>query len=342
MTAAVCALLVMILSGLTALAASPEHRFNTWQNKDQSKDKQSGPPAAEQSAMAKIEAAPDAAAKLVAAGEFLKKYPKSTLRPKIAAYVAQETNKIGDSAQRIAQLENMLTVFKEPSDSAVISPILLDSYFSAGRVDDGFRVATAYLAKNPNDVAVLTQTMIEGVEQAKKNNPKYVQQSQQYGIKAIELIESGKKPDTFDDARWSEYQTRWLPVLYQSLGLVSMITGNKADSRAKLEKALSLNAGDPFSYVLLGSMLNDEYQQLAQQHKALTPGPLRDSVLKQAHVKLDEVIDMFAHAVALSEGDTRYKELHDQILKDLEAYYKYRHGASSDGLPQLIEKYKKK
>jgi hypothetical protein len=121
-----------------------------------------------------------------------------------------------------------------------------------------------------------------------------------------------------------------------------MISGNRPDARAKLEKALTLNAADPFSYVLLGSMLNDEYQQLAQQHKALTPGPLRDSVLKQAHAKLDEVVDMFAHAVALSEGDARYQQLHDQILQDLQAYYKYRHNGSSEGLPQLIEKYKKK
>ena len=92
-------------------------------------------------------------------------------------------------------------MFKEPTDAEVIEPILVDSYFSASRWDDGFRVASAYLAKNPNDLAVLTQVTIEGVEQAKKSNPKFVQQSQQYGSKAIELIEAGKKPETFDDAK---------------------------------------------------------------------------------------------------------------------------------------------
>lgn len=308
----------------------------------QDKSKQAVASEGEQKALAKIEASPDVAAKLVAAGEFIKKYPKSTLRSKVVSYVAQEVGKIADGTQRITQLESLLTVFKEPTDADVINPILVDSYFSANRWDDGFRVASTYLAKNPNDLAVLTQVTIEGVEQAKKSNPKFVPQSQQYGIKAIEIIEAGKKPDAFDDARWSEYQTRWLPTLYQSLGMLSLMTGNKPDARAKLDKAVSLNASEPFSYVLLGTLVNEEYQQLAQQHKTLSPGPLRDTVLKQAHDKLDEVIELYAHAIGLSEGNPAYQQLHDQLLQDLQAYYKYRHSGSTDGLEQLIAKYKKK
>jgi hypothetical protein len=55
---------------------------------------------------------------------------------------------------------------------------------------------------------------------------------------------------------------------------------------------------------------------------------------------LDEVIETFAHAVGLAEGQAPYQQLHDQILQDLQAYYKYRHGGSTDGLQQLIDKYK--
>ena len=69
---------------------------------------------------------------------------------------------------------------------------------------------------------------------------------------------------------------------------------------------------------------------------------MKDSVLKQALAKMDEVVDMFAHAVGLSEGDAASQVLHDQTLQDLQAYYKYRHGGSADGLQQLIDKYKKK
>jgi len=311
------------------------------QAKDQSKDKakQAAPSDAEQKAMAKVEAAVDVPAKIAAAGEFVKKYPKSSLRPKVIGYVVQEINKLSDATQRFAQFESAQTVFKDPADAEVIAPILVEAYFKENRFDDGFRVAADYLPKS-NDLALLTRVAMIGVDQAKQRNPKFVAQSQQYGAKAIELIESGKKPETMDDEKWTEYQTRWLPSLYQSLGMLSMMAGNKDDARTKINKSLSLNNKDPFSYVLLGSILNDEYQQLAQQHKTLAAGPLKDSVLKQAHEKLDAIIDAYAHGVGLSEGNPAYQVLHDQILQDLQSYYKYRHSGSTDGLQQLIDKYK--
>ena len=335
--AASCALISLTCSNIVLLGApaDPSNHFR------QDKNKQGAPSDGEQKSLAKVEAAPDLAAKMAAAGEFVKKFPKSTLRSKVVGYIAQEVIKIQEAAQRITQLESMLTVFKELADAEVINPILIDLYFKESRPDDGFRVASAYLAKSPNDVAVLTQAAIEGVEQAKKKEAKFAQQSLQYGTKAIELIEAGKKPDTFDDARWAEYQSRWLPVLYQSLGLLSMMMGNRAEAKTRIDKAASLNAKDPLTFALIGSMLNDDYQQLAEQHKAAAPGPLKESILKQAHTKLDEVIEAFAHAVGLAEGNAAYQQLHDQLLQDLQAYYKYRHAGSTDGLQQLIDKYKK-
>jgi len=311
------------------------------QGKDQTKSKQESASEGEQKAMAAIAAAPDAAAKLQAATDFIKKYPKSTLRAKVVGFVAQEANKTTDNAQRITQLENLLNVFKEPSDLDVIQPILIDAYAKAERLDDVFRVAASYLAKNANDLAVLTQVSLIGIDQAKRNNAKFAAQSQQYGNKAVELIESGKKPEAFDDAKWSEYQTRWLPVLYQSLAMISFVSGDKAGARAKIDKALALNGADPFSYVLLGTVVDDEYQQLAQKHKMLSAGPMKDTVLQQALAKMDEVVDIFAHAVALSEGNAAYQQLHDRVLQDLQTYYKYRHNDSIQGLQQLIDKYKK-
>ena len=339
--AAVCVFSAMLVQASTSREVAAQYASQTKAPQSNDKSKQSAMSEGEQKAILKIQAAPDVPAKILAAGEFVKKYPKSTSRSNIVTYVAGEVEKLPDETQRITQLENLLTVFKEPGDLDVIDPILVNKYFIANRPDDGFRVVSAYLATNPNDVGVLTQAAIEGGEQAKKNNPKFVQQSQQYGNKAIELIEVGKKPEAFDEPRWNEYRTKWLPVLYQSLGMLSLVSGDKTDARAKLDKALSLNPADAFTYVLIGTLFNDEYQQLAVQHKSLTPGPLKDSVLKQAYEKMDQVIDMYAHAVALSEGKPEYRPLRDRLLQDLESYYKHRHGGATDGLQQLIDKYKK-
>jgi hypothetical protein len=337
-----CALVMIMAAGPSALAA-PAHFSASYaaQDKDKNKDQKPQISEGEQKALAKIETAPDAAGKIQAITEFANKYPKSTQRAKVISYALGEINKIPDSAQKIVMLEKMLTVFKEPTDADIINPFLIDAYVKAEKIDDAFRVASTAISRNPNDVAAMTQMTMVGVEQAKRQNPKYAQQSMQYGAKAIELIEAGKRPDQIDEAAWSEYQTKWLPQLYQSLGMLAMMTSNKEEAKTRLEKAASLNAADPFTYVLLGSLVEEDYRKFAEQHKAQSPGPLKDELLNQAHGKMDQVIDLYAHAVALSEGKPEYQKLHDQILEALETYYKYRHAGSNNGLRQLIDKYKK-
>jgi len=330
----VCALAVLLGISSSVLG------FEAQDKGDKAKDKQPQISEAESKALAKIESAADPNAKVQAASEFIKKYPKSTQRANIIGHVVGEITKSQDAAQKVTLLENLSGVFNQPADSALITPILLDAYINAKRFDDFFRAGSAFIAKNPNDVPVLTQVAIVGVEQAKQKNTKFLEQSKEYGTKAIALIEAGTKPENLDDARWASYQTKWLPQLYQALGIAALMTGNKADAKAKVDKATSLNSSDPFNYFLLGMMLNEEYQQLAEQHKTLEAGPLKDTVLKQAQVKMDQVIELDARVVALSEGRDGYQQLHDQILQELQSYYKYRHG-STDGLQQLIDKYKK-
>jgi hypothetical protein len=339
-TLALCALITVTAAAPSALAA-PAYSSGSYTAQEKNKDQKSQISEGEQKALNKIEAAPDPAAKMQAIAEFANKYPKSTQRAKVISYSLGEINKIPDAAQRIALMEKMLTVFKEPTDADLVNPFLIDAYIKADRIDDAFRVASTAISKNPNDVASMTQMTMVGVEQAKRQNPKYAQQSLQYGTKAIELIEAGKRPEQMDEAAWGEYQTRWLPQLYQSLGMLSMMMNNKEEARTRLEKAASLNANDPFTFLLLGSLVEEDYRKFAEQHKAQSPGPLKDELLNQAHGKMDQVIDLYAHAVALSEGKPEYQKLHDQLLEALQTYYKYRHSGSNNGLQQLIDKYKK-
>jgi tetratricopeptide (TPR) repeat protein len=307
----------------------------------QAKDKPAQVSDGETKAIAKINAAPDAAAKIQAAAEFVKKYPKSTMRARVVAQLAGEINKVQDPAQRISSFESLQAVFKEPSDAEVISPLLIDAYVAANRLDDAFRLGADTMAKNPNDITTMTNLGIIGVNEVKKNNSKYAQQSQSYGAKAIEFIEAGKKPDSFDDARWTEYQSKWLPQLYQGMGLLAIVSGNKPEARAKLAKAASLNPSDPFNYYLMGHMLNDEYKEKAEEFQKQSAGPLKDVKLKEAEGTMDQVIEAWARVVALSEGNPQYQQLHDAVLQDLQSYFKYRHNGSSDGLQLLIDKYKK-
>ena len=57
---------------------------------------------------------------------------------------------------------------------------------------------------------------------------------------------------------------------------------------------------------------------------------------------MDDVIDAYAHAIALTEGNPQYDAMRVGLKADLEGYYKYRHSNSTEGLQALIDKYKKR
>jgi tetratricopeptide (TPR) repeat protein len=331
------AMIITIAS--SALAQNPQYGDR---NRGQEPDKSTGPQLSdgERQAINKIKTAADNNARIQAAAEFIKKYPKSTMRGQVVGYVASEVAKVEDSTQQITLGESFLTAFKEPADISQVNRILVDAYVKAKRPDDAFRVGAAELTHSPNDVPLLTQLALVGSDQVKARNSKFVSQSQQYANKAIELIEGDKKPDGLDAAQWTEYKTKWLGALYQSLGIISFVAGSKDEARIKLEKASSLNGSDPVAYMLLGSIVNEEYEQLARQHQTTAAGPLKDELLGKAHTKMDQVIELFARAVGLSEGRPDYQQLHDQILQSLQDYYKYRHNGSVNGLQQLVDKYK--
>jgi hypothetical protein len=217
--------------------------------------------------------------------------------------------------------------------------VLIDGYLRANRLDDGFRLAATWIEKNPTDVGTITHIALLGTDQVKKGDQKYVDQSQQCGIKAIDLIESNTRGKLTDE-QWNEYKVKWLPNLYQAVGITMMVKQNPAEAKIRFQKAASLNAADPLNWVMLGQLLNTRYQEMAQRFKGMTAGPARDELLKEIQALMDELIDNYAHAVAVASADLQYKQLHDQVLEDLTAYYKWRHNGTA-GLQPLIDKYKR-
>ena len=341
-TLVLCSACVMSCMAVQAFAASNAKAAGLQEQAKDKKDKKDVPkvPEAELKAAKAIEAMTDVPAMIAAVGEFFKKYPKSALRPQLAPLVAERIGLTQDPAQQIAQSESYLKVFDAPGDAELVNPHLVSAYISTNRLDDAFALAANTLDKNPDPLAVMINLTRGGLQEAEKGNEKYVPQSKQYGLKAVELIESGKKPEKVSDARWADYKTQWLPQLYQWLAIISLRGGDKADAKAKITKAVSLNPYDPISYVVLSNMANDEYQRLAQEHKAAS-GADKAALLKKAEAQMDEVIDAYAHAIALTEGNPQYDAMRVGLKADLEGYYKYRHNNSTEGLQALIDKYKK-
>jgi tetratricopeptide (TPR) repeat protein len=295
-------------------------------------------PEAEIKAASAISSAPDLAAKLTQAEAFVKKYPKSTLRPQIVQGLTAEITRVTDAGQRLTLGERFLKTFSNDAESGYMKALVVNEYVNAKRVDEAFTLGAVTLAKQPENLGVLSTLALAGTEEARKQNPKYVTQAWQYGVKAIEMIESNKKPADMDDTYW-KYQQALLPKLYLSMGALGLAGGKPAEAKPRLEKAIQLSPTEPTAYVFLGGLIDDEYRIVAESYKTMTEGPEKQATLKKATELMDKVIDLYARGLGAAAGKPEYKVLYDQVLESITPYYRYRY-KSTTGLQPLIDKYK--
>jgi hypothetical protein len=155
------------------------------------------------------------------------------------------------------------------------------------------------------------------------------------------LIEADKKPARMDPAIWTSHKAL-LPQIYQQSAVLSLVSENVADARTRATKATQLAPTDPTNFALLGMVINNDYLSLANSYKTMPEGADKAATLKKLEGIIDEIIDAYAHAVALSVGKPEHQGMMQQLTVDLTSYYKYRHNNSTDGLQQLIDKYKPK
>jgi len=293
----------------------------------------------EEKAYQLFEAAPDAAGKAKAATDFVKKFPKSSRRPMMARKILDQIQEITDGEQKIALAQQFKSIFNNPAEEEMIMPVLMVGYADAKKPDDAFSNGAAYLGQHPDSVGVLVELMFIATEQAKQKNGKFVAQGEQYGTHATQLIEANKKPASMDDANWKEYRDL-LPRIYQSLAILGMVKGDRPTTQARLAKASELDPKDPLNYLFLANSVSMDYEEAAKKYKSMTNGAEKDAQLKKVLDLLDRVIDADAHFLALSDGNAQLANIRQQEMGYLETNYKFRHDGKTDGMQQLIDKYK--
>ena len=294
----------------------------------------------ERKAAKKISDAKDMTARVAAANEFVKKYPASALRPQIAFELAKAISDLPDVAQRVSYAENFLNTFTNANETAYLYPVLISGYVHSGRAEDAFNAASTLLETTPNEAYVLYLLTLAGAGEAQRGNKKFVPQTLQYSQKAIQLFEANTRPESVGQEEWDKNKGPWLSQLYQAAAVLALTSGRNADAQSSLQKAAALTPNEPQIYYFLAGAKNDEYQTLAQKFKVAPAGAAQDEARKAAEAKLDEVIDLYARVLALTEGKEQFKAMRDQTLQDMTTYYRFRHNNSTAGMQELINKYK--
>jgi hypothetical protein len=294
----------------------------------------------EREAAQKVEKAQGAEAKLQAAAAFVKKYPQSSLRKGIAESLAREVTGTADAQQALSLAQTYQDVFNLPEEKQHVTAALLNGYINTGQTEEAMKIGTDWLAQHPDDIPTMQNLTILASAQAIKGNSAYVAQGRQYGAKAIGLLEADTMPAGFDAARWPDYKKAALVGLYRETGVLAYKAGDKKGALPLLEKAAALNSSDPGVYFLISEMINDEYELRAKEYQVAAVAD-RPAALKRVEEQLDKVIESYARAIAVTDGNAQYKQANDAFRQDLERYYKFRHKNSTDGMQQLIDKYKR-
>lgn len=293
----------------------------------------------EAEAFAAIKLATNPTTKLAAAEDFVTRFPESKWRLEAAETIAGEIVKVKNGSVALALLERARAVFTSDQELEILKPVTLEVYAMANRADDAFALAAEMLSRNPTDIMVLVRMTLTGTEETRKKNRKYTDVSLQYGLKAIEMLETNQKPDGMNDEAWT-LQKGNLSELYQQTAILYLAANNTREAKARLARATMLSPLDPANFALLARVINADYLTRLEAYEVMPQGsPKRDEQQKLDAI-LDEMIDAYARAAGLATGRAEYQSLLQQVIPDLTAYYKQRNKQSIKGLQQLINRYR--
>jgi tetratricopeptide (TPR) repeat protein len=294
---------------------------------------------AERKAIEKINTGANPEAKMKAAGDFMKKHAKSSLRPRVATYVADEIARVTNRQQRASLIQNYMSLFNLPEEGDQVRPQLIEDLLEAGKFDQALGEASQYLSRNPDDVTVHISVAWAGANQIQKQSasPKLVEAANLSSAKAVEMMEADQRPARFTPESWTAYRDSWLYRLYQARGLMLYSANDKTQAKENLEKSAGLEPYDPSTLMMLVNITNEEYQTLAQQYQK----EKKDDLLTKALERMDEVIEWLARAVAATDGKEEMKVINQSSRENLEAYYSFRHEGKTDGLKALIDKFRR-
>lgn len=273
---------------------------------------------------------------------FLDVHPASAARSRLLMNVGTFITREPDAALRVTLAEKFLGLMSTEQERNNASAILADAYLSTNRVDDAFRTVALLPRPDSLDLHLLVRLATAGADETRLRNLKHLSESRRYGGLAIRAIEAGLRPGGMNAATWAAYKGKTLPSFYQSLGLLALHADQSADAVTHLQKAIELAPNAPTNYSILGAAAGAEFSTASQQLTQMPAGSVRDALEQRTTELLTQMVDAYAHALALSVGSPQEQAIRAQAGPELEKHYKVLHQGSREGLQGLIDKYKKK
>jgi tetratricopeptide (TPR) repeat protein len=206
---------------------------------------------------------------------------------------------------------------------------------------DAYGLAKQVLNDDPNNVKVLIPLGYSGVLASTETRVEtFNAEAANYAQKAIQLIESGKSPDS-----WSPFKNKEdvLASLQYALGFYALKSAPES-AIGHFIKAAQIDSDRktaPSTYFYLAAAYqNGPYKKLSDDYSKRygnqPESPESKAALDNVNKVLDKMIDAYARAVALAGSDPQHQAAKTQWLARLTDLYKFRHNGSDAGLTEFI------
>src|SRR5712691_11154472 len=214
---------------------------------------------------------------------------------------------------------------------------------------EAFALGKEILADEPENLRVIIDLGYAGFHLAAPatKNESFNADSLTYARKAIQMIESGKTPESLDSKSppWSPFKGKddTLAYLYHAVGRVTL-KSNPEEALTALIKALQYETDlkkEPWEYYFVAAAYETgPYPKLSADYKARFTGkdesPESKLALANINQIIDRMIDAYARAFALAGSDPKYQANKKEWMEALSTWYKFRNNQSDAGLNEMI------
>ncbi len=252
-----------------------------------------------------------------AAREYLRLYPKDDdqytkyLKDWVASY---------DRDQRKQQLPELI--------------------YNAKNFPLAFSVGKQVLAEDPDNVKAFIDLGYAGYLASTAKNESFNVEAMAYAKKAIQLVESGKTPDT-----WAPFKGRddALAHLYYTVGFLDLKPAPNA-AIEPLIKGVQFDSDirkTPSAYYFLAAAYEaGPYKKMSDDFQKTFGGkpetPESKLALDKLNEVIDRIIDAYARAIAAAGNDPQNAQNKKTWLERVTVLYKFRHQDSDAGLNELV------
>jgi len=218
---------------------------------------------------------------------------------------------------------------------------LLRSIYGEKNYAAGFGLAKQVLTDDPDDVKALIALGYGGyLATTNARNETFNADSVRYAQKAIQLLDSGKTPDS-----WEPFKSREDAVasLNYAIGFIDL-KPHPEEAIGRFIKVIQIDSDlrkTPSTFYLLAVAYEQgPYKRLSADYtkrfanQAETPES--KAAIETLNKVMDRIIDAYARAVALAANNPQQQASKAEWTKRLTDLYKFRHDGAETGLNEFI------